>query len=171
MSRWVVPTPGHRAPCSPLTSVALRLQSAGKKINALWTADAFEPAQSHRMKEVPFKGLFPRPMTRRWLLKVACLLCSGHTPNCHFLFATPAARPANICRGTFWNGPQTDYKRPAQRRKTILIVLPGHVTSQMFPLACTEPTPDGAICGSSVHFLSGPSLFFSLRAGPKLKTK
>lgn len=94
--------PNSRPP-SPLLSLnlcGLKTSIGRQNINALRTADAFEPAQSRRMKEVPFKGLFLRPMTRRWLLKVARLLCSGHTPNCHFPFATPAARPANICPGT-----------------------------------------------------------------------
>lgn len=94
--------PNSRPP-SPLLSFnlcGLKTSIGRQNINALRTANAFEPTQSNKMKEVPFKGLFLRPMTRRWLLKVACLLCSGHTPNCHFLFATPAARPANICRGT-----------------------------------------------------------------------
>lgn len=93
----VPPSGPDSRPPSPLLSFnlcGLKTSIGRQNINAFRTGNAFEPAQSGRMKEVPFKGLFPRPMTRRWRLKVARLLCSGHTPDCHFLFAAPAARSA-----------------------------------------------------------------------------
>lgn len=166
-----VPTSGANSrPPSPLLSsnlCGLKTSIGRQNINALRNGNAFEPTQSGRMKEVPFKGLFLRPMTQRWRLKVACLLCSGHTPNCHFLFATPAARSARAELPTSaeehfetaTNRLHETGTKKENRLKRPLIVLAGHMTSQMFPLACTEPTIGGTICGLSVHFLCGPSPF------------
>lgn len=133
------------------------------------------------MKEVPFKGLFLWPMTRRWQLKVAPLLCSGHTPNCHFLFARPAAHsgggttahlPGNTLRW-LWNRLQVT-SASEDRLNHPLIVLASHVTSQTFHLACTELNLSGTIRGLSEHFLCGSScflFFYFLKAGTKLTPK
>lgn len=75
------PTPGTVNPLLSSNLSGIKTSIALLNINVCWTLNTFEPAQSCRIKEVPFKGLFHQNAE----LKAACLLCSVHTINCFFI--------------------------------------------------------------------------------------
>lgn len=53
------PTPGTVNPLPSSNLSGIKTSIALLNINVCWTLNTFEPAQRCRIKEVPFKGLFP----------------------------------------------------------------------------------------------------------------
>lgn len=101
------PTPGTVHPLLSSNLSGLKTSIARLNISVCRTLNTFEPAQSCRIKGLPFKGPLFHQITG---LKAACLLCSGHTINC-FLISVSSSTfcrriSGDLCK--YFRSPQTD---------------------------------------------------------------